>query len=121
MLRFYTSLADKFYPNRWRCGGVACAMFALLLLLFLSNATPVIFIAGVVSDPAIAVTGGLLCMCVWFHPTRGKLNSGTFFNRLPAFVQAAMRWYFAMFLTVWLACSVLFWPTFALWGEGLVR
>jgi hypothetical protein len=121
MLQFYTSLADKFYPNRWWFGGVTGAVFALLLLLFLSRATHVVFIGGVVSGPAIAVSWGLLCMCAWFHPTQGKLYSGSLFNRLPVFVQAAIRWYFVAFLTVWFAFGLLVWPTFALWGEGLVR
>ena len=120
MLQFYTSLADKWYSRRWWFGGTTAAVFVLLLLLVLTNSTAMLLPAGVASGPLIAVSWGLLCMCVWFHPTRGNLYSGALFSRLPGVLKAATRWYFAVFLTIWFFFGVLVWPAFVLWGERLI-
>jgi len=118
MLQFYTSLADRLYVHRWWFGGTTAAVFVLLLFLVLTRTAEMPIVA--LSVPLIAVSWGLLCMCVWFHPTSGRLYSGPLFNRLPRILKTAIRWYGAVFLTLWFVFGVLVWPAFVLFGDRLI-
>ena len=111
MLQTYTSLAEQWYPRRWWFAGVTALTFLLLLALMFTR-TKAVFLAVAASGPAMVISWGFLCMCVWFHPTLGKLYTGRFFGRLPNTVQGVIRWYFVVFLTLWFVAGVIVWPVF---------
>jgi hypothetical protein len=120
MLATYTSLAGRWYPWRWRFASVTAVMFLSMAALMFTRMPAAVSVAGLLAGPVICVSWGLVCMCVWFDPALGKLYSnGPIFRRLPYIVKAALRWYFAIFLTLWFLFGVIAWPAFAIWGMGL--
>ncbi|SHH14502.1 hypothetical protein SAMN05428948_3010 [Massilia sp. CF038] len=51
--------------------------------------------------PTLVVPWAILCLCFWFHPTRGTLQSSNrFIGRLPPIAQSALRWYASIFLII---------------------
>jgi hypothetical protein len=118
MVAFYASLADRWFPWRWWFAAATAATFLLLSLLMLARPTSpwLLQAAMILSGPAITTAWGLLCMCVWFHPTRGNLMPGSWLGRLPAWISAIARGYFAFFLTIWFIFGVVVWPAFAILG-----
>ena len=73
---------------------------------------------GILAGPLISISWGLLLMCVWFHPTLGRLyGDGPIFRLLPRFTKTMLRWYFAIFLTMWFVFGVLAWPAFVFLGR----
>jgi len=94
---------------------VTAATFVIMLAFTFMKMERAANVAGLLAGPAFSVSWGLLCMCVWFHPTLGRLNSSApVFRFLPPFVQKSLRWYFAAFLTVWFLFGVVVWPALVL-------
>jgi hypothetical protein len=120
MLETYTKLATRFYPFRWWLGGITMMFFATAFVLMMLRSTYAVYFVGVAAGPIIAISWGLLCMCIWFHPTLGRLRTGWFINRLPRVGRSILLWYFAVFLTLWFVFGVVAWPIFAIWGGVLV-
>jgi hypothetical protein len=119
MLRAYTNLASRLYLHRWWFAGITAAVFLALLLLTFTRFSSTVDFAFLISGPVIAISWGLHLMCVWFHPTLGTMYSGRLFMRMPAMVQGFVRWYSAVFLSIWFVFGVLVWPTFGLSSMGL--
>lgn len=108
---FFTSLADRLFARRW---WLAAASVLAMVVFFaaISMAPPrLAFLAGTFAGPAIAVPWALLCACVWFHPQRGNLQPHSkIVGRLPPVVQTGIRWYAAVFLSLFLAFGAVVWP-----------
>ena len=116
LLSAYAQLASLLYPWRW-----CLACFALLpflaLLLVASVGTPrAINTVAALAGPLICVPWGLLCLCVWFEPTRGNLQTGWLITHLPGALRSVVRWYAAVFLVIWLLVGLFVWPALALIG-----
>ena len=118
MIGYFTSLAERWYHLRWWCGALTLFTFALLWALMLLAPPPpwLIATAFVVAGPLVALSWGILCMCVWFHPTHGLLISGRLFNRLPMLLRQFLRGYFALFLAIWFLFGTIGWVVFCVAG-----
>ena len=106
--------AVPLHPYRWWLGGasllVYCLMFGLAALL---NSLPIrLPFSGVyllmALAPALVWCWGLMLVGVWFHPAVGIIRTESpWFLRAPRFLQAAIRWYAAVFLVIWFAIPIL--------------
>jgi len=111
----YTAYAARYAHLRWRFLGISVGTLAAALALATLAATPAwpfpIGPAEIFSlaAPIIFVSWGLLCMCVWFHPRRGSLRpTSRWQSWLPSWANEGMRWYAALFLTLFFVASLLF-------------
>lgn len=110
-----TSIAARLFPYRW--WSFACSVFAVcayVLVLAFTPSVPFAAVGGSVLGPLVTVSWALLCVCVWFHPARGNLQaSSRLVGRLPRSVQAAVRWYAALFLSLFVFAGAVAWPIFS--------
>ena len=111
----YASYANRLFSYRWLFLAASLIGIALVIALVSIPAKPLVAVAGIVVGPAIAVPWGLLCMCVWFHPQRGRLLfNSKFTNWLPSSLKVFIRWYSALFLSVFFIVGAVVFPVLAL-------
>ena len=110
---FFKSQAEKLYIKRWWFLGVSTIALAGIFF-FLSTGITKSTLPVVLLMPFIIVPWGLLCMCTWFHPTKGNLYVGFITSKLPAVIQSAIRWYAAIFLVLFFAFGLLGFTIFGL-------
>lgn len=112
---YYSRFAARAFPIRWWLGAWSLCGFALMALLGTQAGGLGFRIATVIAGPVIGLPWAALCATIWFHPVRGNMvPASRFVGRLPMTLQAGIRWYPAIFLSIFaLACAVA-WPLFAL-------
>lgn len=113
---FFTSQAEKLFLKRWWF--LSVSIIGMGAIFFSNSGITKSILPVVLFIPFIVVPWGLLCMCVWFHPTQGKLYVGPLISKLPAVIQSAIRWYAAIFLVVFFAFGLLGFPIFGLVANG---
>lgn len=111
-----TTLATHLFRFRWWLLAVALlsigAMFTLVVIR--TSLAPIAF---ALVGPLAVVPWGLLCVCLWFHPERGNmLPTSGLFGKLPSLVQTGLRWYAALFITLFLIIGLLIFPALAAIG-----
>jgi hypothetical protein len=98
---FFTSQAEKLFHKRWWFLGASISgMLSIFVSLFAGNAKSHLPLALLM--PLVVVSWGLLCMCIWFHPTKGKLYVGSIASQPPTLLQTIIRWYAAVFLVLFM-------------------
>ena len=118
LLRFFTDQAEKLFSKRWWFLLMSLIGISVIFLILETGATKSILPVALVV-PFIAVPWGLLCMCIWFHPTKGKLYvHSKIVSKLPSSIQIFMRWYFAIFLALFFIFGLLGFPVFGLLANG---
>jgi hypothetical protein len=118
MLDTYAHWAGRLYPRRWQFAVATLLVFLALLLLMSTRMPSAVYIGVLLAGPLIAISWGLVCLCVWFEPTRGKLQTGWLITHLPKPVRSILRWYFAIFLLLWFVLGVGAWPLLAIWDNA---
>jgi hypothetical protein len=118
MVSVFAALAERLYPKRWWLAAATSAAFVLVTATIpLGVKWPVaVTIGAALAGPAIVLPWGLLCMCVWFHPTKGNLMPGSTLARLPGLIVVPIRLFFTAFLIFWLTVGAVVWPAFVLRG-----
>ncbi|MBA4263755.1 MAG: hypothetical protein C0453_01615 [Comamonadaceae bacterium] len=112
---FFTRLAARLFPHRWWFLGVSALGMALLFVSISIGSEQVPAVVGALAGPIVFVPWALLCVCVWFHPERGNLQSNSkIVGRLPNAVQVGIRWYASLFLVVFFLVGALGWPVISL-------
>jgi hypothetical protein len=76
MIDAYTRWAAQLYPWRWYFAGTTLGVFLASALVMLSPYRAAVDLLGLIAGPLITISWGLLLLCVWFDPTRGKLQVG---------------------------------------------
>jgi hypothetical protein len=118
MLRFFTTLADRYYPFRWRFMAATIGAFALGFGLMFVHIRVVTIIVSAALGPSIGIPWGLLCMCVWFNSIHGNLRHGWLLRYAPGFLRTIIQWYAAVFLVIWLCSCTVVWPIFVILYGG---
>ena len=110
-----TSVAERLFPYRWWFPVLSLVAFgAYVLALAFGPSVRFAAVSGSVLGPLVAVPWALLCVCVWFHPARGNLQPNSrLVGRLPSPVQAAIRWYAAFVLALFVFMGAVMWPVFS--------
>jgi hypothetical protein len=116
MIDAYARWAAQLYPWRWYFAATTLGVFFALALVLLSPYRAAVDLLALIAGPLITISWGLLLLCVWFDPTRGKLQVGWFASRMPKPIVWLTRWYFAVFLALWFIFGVIAWPIFGLWA-----
>lgn len=112
---FFTRLAAQMFPHRWWFLGISVVGMALLLVSFSIGSERVVTVVGALAGPIAFAPWALLCVCVWFHPERGNLQSNSkIVGRLPNAVQVGIRWYASLFLAVFFLVGAVGWPAISL-------
>jgi hypothetical protein len=113
----FRSFANRFYRFRWYflTASLACfCVIAVLMVTMPKTSQPASWLVGFsvgVLVPIGLLFWGLLCSCIWFHPTLGKLESRAgLWGRMPAWLRLGIQWYAAIFLTIWFFVSFVLWP-----------
>jgi hypothetical protein len=84
---------------------------ALLFAALSSGSAQVAAVAATLAGPVIFVPWAFLCTCVWFHPERGNLQSGSkLIGKLPNAVQLCVRWYASLCLALFFVVGAIVWP-----------
>src|SRR5687768_7484941 len=109
----FAYFARPLFAFRWWFLGLAAFAFVGLGLLLLVSPHSLPFVA-VAIGPAVIVPWALLCACTWFHPSRGNLQpTSRLVGRLPTWLQAVLRWYAALFLSLFIIFGAAAWPVLA--------
>ena len=112
---FFTRLATRLFPFRWWFFSTSVVGMVLLFASFSTGAALPVTVAGALAGPIIFVPWALLCVCIWFHPERGNLQSNSkLVGRLPMVIQIGIRWYAAIFLAVFFLVGAVVWPAVSL-------
>jgi hypothetical protein len=113
----FRSFADRFGRFRWRFLAASLLCFGLIAILiaaqahFYQSSTWLIAFAFGVLVPFGLIFWGLLLICVWFHPVKGKFEANHgIWSRMPNWLRSTIRWYAAIFLTIWLFVACVLWP-----------
>ena len=114
---FFTSQAEKLFLKRWCFLGISIIGMGVIFLFLNAGITKSI-LPVTLFMPVIVVPWGLLCMCTWFHPTKGKLYVGSITSKLPLIIQSTIRWYAAIFLALFFAFGLFGFPIFGLVSNG---
>ncbi len=118
LIQFFTFQAEKLFFLRWWFLLIALIGIAVLILSMQCVPAKAAYIFPFVI-PFVAVPWGLLCMCIWFHPTKGKLSSSSkFIGKFPSLLQTIVRWYFAIFLVIFLVFGLFAFPIFGIFIIG---
>ncbi len=118
ILKFWTNVAERFHAVRWWFGmspfvAAGSAMFALSLAPNepFPVSLPLVATGSVALILLITIPWGISCACVWFHPTRGILQSGSrVFGRLPMSLQKISQHGAALFLTFFVFVAAVVFP-----------
>lgn len=111
MLDVYARWAERLYPWRWRFAAVTGFGFLVLLGTILVRVPSIVLPVWGIVGPCIAVSWGLLLLCVWFHPTQGRLAPSPK-KGLPGLLRKFARGYAGVFLAAWFVFGVVVWPIF---------
>lgn len=112
---FFTRLATRLFPLRWWFFLTSVAGMVFLFVSFSTGTELPVTVVGALAGPIILVPWALLCVCVWFHPERGNLQSSSkFVGRLPTVIQTGIRWYASIFLAVFFLVGAIVWPVVSL-------
>jgi len=111
---FFQRHAAQLHPYHWWLGAGALAVYCLMfgLVALLTHVPIRLPFSGVyllmALAPILIWCWGLTCLGVWFHPELGSIRLGSpWFLRAPRRLQPALRWYFAVFLTIWFLFPIL--------------
>lgn len=108
---FLSSIASRWFAHRWWLLGASVACMAVAFAAFNLAPPSVAFVAAVLVGPFVAGPWALLCACIWFHPERGNLlPHSKIVGKLPPFLQSGVRWYAAIFLTLFTVAAVVVFP-----------
>ena len=111
---FYTILASLLFAYRWWLIAVVVLGIVASVAAIALGPRDIAFAASVLAGPLIAIPYALFCACIWFHPERGNLRSGSKSSgKLPAQVQSALRWCASLFLFSFLVAGAVVWPLLA--------
>jgi len=111
----YSRFAERAFPIRWWLGASSGLGFVLVALLAAFAGRVGIQAAAVIAGPLIGLPWAALCAAMWFHPQHGKIQASTaLVGRFPRPVQLAIRWYGALFLSLFVVVCGIVWPLFAL-------
>ena len=108
---FFTKLADRLFNYRW--GFLLLVAVGISGLVFGVTRSPerAVELSAFLVGPLIVLPWALLCICIWFHPTRGNLQSESrFVGRLPPMAQSAIRWYASIFIIIFVLTGLIAWP-----------
>jgi hypothetical protein len=118
LITFFTNQAEKLFSKRWWFLLISLIGMGAIFLTLETGATKLILPTALLV-PFIAVPWGLLCMCFWFHPTKGNLYvHSKIVSKLPASIHVIIRWYFAIFLALFFIFGLLGFPIFGLIVNG---
>lgn len=110
----FTSFASRAFARRWWLFGASVVGFFALFLLLTLGSRQAVVVGGTLAGPIIVIPWGLFCACVWFHPRHGNLQAESkWVGKLPSTVQVVVRWYSALFLTLFLVAGAVVWPVLA--------
>jgi hypothetical protein len=120
MILLFSAWAERVYRWRWHCGAITIATWLLLFVcIFVPGVARLVPLLTAISiGPLFVCPWGVLCMCVWFHPTQGKLMTGSLISRLPRLVIVPIRLWFAAFLTFWFALGICITPIMLITGRS---
>jgi uncharacterized membrane-anchored protein len=119
-ITFLTNQAQKNYAKHWWFLFVSLIGMSAIFGTFVlgdekSFATIVLLMSIVVGYWA------LLCMYVWFHPTKGNLNAHSkIMSKLPAVLQTFILWYAAIFLVLFFICGLIVFPIFGFFAKSFL-
>jgi len=117
MVSFFTRQAENLHPKRWWFLGSFILAIATLLLILPHTSGKVSFLTFALISPVIFGSWGLLCMCVWFHPIKGRMQNGSgFVGKLPSGPQRFFRWYAAVTLAFFMLLGAVAFPVFAVFS-----
>jgi hypothetical protein len=113
----FRSFANRFGRFRWRFLAASLLCFGLIAILIAAQAysyqpaTWLTAFAFGVLVPLGLICWGLLLVCFWFHSVNGKFEANHgIWSRMPNWLRTTIRWYAALFLTIWLFASGVLWP-----------
>ncbi|WP_077038436.1 hypothetical protein [Pelomonas sp. KK5] len=108
---FFAAVADRLFARRWWFVAMSVLGMALAFAALSLSSPRVAGVLVALVGPLIFVPWALLCTCIWFHPQRGNLQpSSKVVGRLPLLVQTGLRWYAAVFLSLFLVFGAVVWP-----------
>lgn len=111
----YSRFAEHAFPFRWWFGLTSVIGFALVVLLAMHAGALGVYIAAIIAGPLIGLPWAALCAAIWFHPVHGNIQpTSRIVGRFPKPMQAGMRWYAAVFLSIFVLVCAVGWPLFAL-------
>jgi len=105
--QFWEAKAQHLYPNRpWLAlaTGTGVLLFVCGGYLSPSLFAPVVSALGMAT---VAISWGLFCVAYWFEPSRGSLRGDSWLGRNIAPLNAAARWWFAIFASIFLAAGII--------------
>jgi hypothetical protein len=109
--------ANRFGRFRWRFLAASLLCFCMIATLIVAQAHsyhPATWLVGFsfgVLVPLGLIFWGLVLVCTWFHPAKGKLEANHgIWSRMPNWLRTTIRWYAALFLTIWLFVGCVLWP-----------
>lgn len=107
---FYSAAAQRLYPIRWWFLVLAVAtMSAIFATATVFGPTGQVVFAWAV--PLMGLPWALLCVCFWFHPEQGSMRpTSKLISWLPGILISGIRWYAALFITIFALFCVLFLP-----------
>jgi hypothetical protein len=104
--QFWEAKAQHLYPKRWWLALTT----AVGLLLFVGGGylSPSIFapIVSALGMSTVAISWGLFLVAYWFEPSKGSLRGDNWAGRNLAPFNAAARWWFAIFVSIFLVAGV---------------
>ncbi|WP_460490066.1 hypothetical protein [Curvibacter fontanus] len=111
---FYSKAAERLFPIRWWFLALAiAAMVVIVATVSFSGSKGIAAFA--LAGPLVGLPWAVLCACIWFHPERGNMRpSSKLIGWLPPVIQSGIRWYAALFLTLFAAVCGVVWPLFTL-------
>lgn len=112
---YLSHLARKLFPRRWWFLATSALGVIFVFAAFSSGSAQMTVVASILAGPVIFVPWALLCTCIWFHPERGNLQpTSKLVGKLPNMLQAGIRWYASIFLTLFVVVGALVWPAISL-------
>jgi hypothetical protein len=107
----FAKLAQCLLVHRWRLAGTSIASFFVFLALFVLPTKPPSLLFFALAGPMTLLPWALFCVVAWFHPQTGSLQpNAKLFSRLPGTIQTVLRWYGAIFLSLFVMLAAVVWP-----------
>jgi len=112
---YYSKFAERAFPARYWLGGISVAGLLAVMLLADFGGNIGGRVAAPIAGPLIGLPWAALCAGAWFHPIHGSMQpTSKWVGRLPGAVQAGLRWYAAIFLSLFVLVCAVIWPLFSL-------